>query len=544
MVEPDYCINCYSKFTERYKKELVETLFKCTKCQYETLNVSDIIFHHKEKCHESQVGNGQSIDHIIFLLKIEKLKNKFYRSIIDNNTEIKLDDLIFDSHDDNELLKLSDDKLTSKIVNDSKVSGSISSTEIVKKPHVLSQETTTYDEKLEEKGEQSIVEKETVEFQKNSDSPDIKTRKMKYRTIKSCIELTEEKPQEYWVERINNIKTNILLELNNKYEDVGSSSTKFTQLLANIGSNRVYNKYVKQIPTLRRRMSGHCTLAGYINLIDNHNSRLFEVFKGKRMDDKKITNLLSSSLSAVEAKMLRIGEYYKQYSEVDDMQSLATILDNDVDSSENYVPFDVNIICEKMHNYGTVIFSIKKTIERYLGNRYGLYNLIYLPINKSSDEDPYSFYTLTMVDDKNKRYWSMDCRLEELSTTISSNILIYLVNSFRTLYKDIFGDNDYRSNYDNFCQESTEDFTQLTMNIILLANSKKFCDILRKIVKTNFTYFPSENDKFNIYGDDPLQRNKFKSSNEDNEEIISVIKRMFDGISQESANDFYLYTQR
>ena len=568
-----YCANCFSQFVKRYNEELEQTRFTCSKCQYVTENVSEMITHHRGDCSGAQTGSLEN-DRAVLLLKLERMKNRFYRSVIENNTDIKLDEIILDSYDAIMFLNMKGSKysdLVTELVGDN-IKISISGTDVAKTVKVVEErgkknkmaigssqevalETRSHVEvttKVQEKPVFEEVKTDTpVVEEGKTDTPVVEedkkaspVKKTKYRTIKSCIDLSDEKTQEYWKEHVECEKKRRENDIASRFEDVKTSSQKISELLEAIGTNRIYNKYVKQLSGVRRNVCGFYTLSGYMGLLEEHNSRLTEVFKNKRMDDKKIANIVSSSLSAVEAKILKQGEYYKQYSEVDDMQSLAAILDNDIDSNEFFVPFDVNSVCENMHNYGTVIFSIKKTVERYLCNRYGFHNLIYLPISKSSIDDPYSFYTLTMIDDKKKRYWTMDCRLEDLSSSISNSLVLYLVNNFRALYKDIFGDNDYRDNYETFCQESTEDFAQLTMNIMLLSSGKRFCDVLRKIVVSNCTYSPSENDKFNIYGDDPLQRNRFKSQKDDEEEIISVIKQMFDVITPESAKEFYLYTQR
>ena len=590
-----YCKNCFAQFTKIYNQGLEESSLTCVKCKYVTESVSDMTEHHRGKCLGSHTTGCVGTNRAVLLLKLERIKNQFYRSLIEQNTDIDIDSIIVDSYDTITFLNANQtvySDLINKIVGDDIVVSMESSsktfsevivdpdkTGVIVDPRKTDSETKSdavvkADKTDSETKSDAVVKAEKTDSETKSvavvkaektdsetksvavvkaektdsetksvvvkDSP---VKKTKYRTIKSCIDLVGEKTEEYWITRVNEIDMSIGIDISSRFDSVSSSLTKINDLLSAIGSNRVYNKYVKQLAGVRRRMAGYYSLSDYMKLLGDHNSKLTAVFKGKRMDEKKISSIVTSSLSAVEAKILKSGEYYKQYSEVDDMQSLSAILDNHVDNNKMFVAFDTGRICENMHNYGTVIFSIKKTIERYLINRYGFYNLIYLPLNKSSEEDPYSFYTLTMVDDKKKRYWSMDCRLEELSTAISASLVLYLVNNFRSIYKAIFGDNDYRSNYESFCPESTEDFTQLTMNIILLSNSKKFCNVLRKIIKSSAVYTPSENDKFNIYGDDPLQRNRFKNDKTEDDDIITVIKQMFDGISQESAKEFYLYTQ-
>ena len=133
----------------------------------------------------------------------------------------------------------------------------------------------------------------------------------------------------------------------------------------------------------------------------------------------------------------------------------------------------------------------------------------------------------------------MDCRLEDFSNTFIDNILPYLINLFRKLYFDVFRDNEYRKDYKSKNILTECDCEQLLENIYKLANQKDFCNFLRNLVKNKATYFPTENDKCNLLGDDNMQKKRFASNKETSDNIINIIKRLFDGISSEDAVDFY-----
>ena len=75
-------------------------------------------------------------------------------------------------------------------------------------------------------------------------------------------------------------------------------------------------------------------------------------------------------------------------------------------------------------------------LDLYLPNTYGYNNIIYLPWPKSTKEDPYSFYTLDKFS-KDKRLWSMDCRLEDFTLGLSRSILPYAISIFKIMYKII-----------------------------------------------------------------------------------------------------------
>ena len=131
----------------------------------------------------------------------------------------------------------------------------------------------------------------------------------------------------------------------------------------------------------------------------------------------------------------------------------------------------------------------------------------------------------------------MDCRLEELATNLSLNILPYMINIFRKLYKYIFDDNDFRQDYVGKNQLTENDCEQLLQNIFIVSKTQQFCNLLRKEIFTKAIYKPTENDKFNLYGDDALQRKKFQEK--DDSDNINIVKQLFDDITMEELVDFY-----
>ena len=53
----------------------------------------------------------------------------------------------------------------------------------------------------------------------------------------------------------------------------------------------------------------------------------------------------------------------------------------------------------------------------------------------------------------------------------------------------------------------------------------------------NATYIPTENDKFNLYRDDPILKKKFQTLKDDDKS--DHIKLLFDNITSEQAVDMY-----
>ena len=160
-----------------------------------------------------------------------------------------------------------------------------------------------------------------------------------------------------------------------------------------------------------------------------------------------------------------------------------------------------------------------------------------MDLSKSSDDDPYSFYILDKIA-KEKRFWKMDCRLEDVSMKLMNIILPHLIKMFRNIYKLIFGDNDFRKDYYQSSNQIIEyDCEQLLQNILLISCPKNCRIMTCDIIKNKSTYKPTENDKFNLYGDDVLQKRKFNMK--DDYDVTDIIKRLFDSITSQEAVDFY-----
>ncbi len=234
--------------------------------------------------------------------------------------------------------------------------------------------------------------------------------------------------------------------------------------------------------------------------------------------------------------MIQYPGYIDTSINADEIQLLETSLKLSIKSPKNFIPINYDTFYLDFYNYGTVLFPIKQTLQRYLFNKYGFFSVIYVDLPKSLSTDPYSFYVLNKVV-KDKRYWVMDCRLEMLTQNISSHLLTYMVTMFRKLYKDAYGDNEYRDDYHKRTQITEYDCEQLLRNIVLVGNPREFCNLMRNLVKQEGKYIPTENDKFNLHGDDGIQKKRFKEKEET--DIIDIIKELFDNIPAQTAVDFF-----
>ena len=292
-----------------------------------------------------------------------------------------------------------------------------------------------------------------------------------------------------------------------------------------------------EIKILRLKLIGTMKLTNYTELLKSHVTIFNDIFKEKEYLEKKIIQIISKGLSPLESRIIHYGNYINTTIEIDEMEKFDKSLSLSIDFPKSYEPFNKHAFIKHFQNYSSSLFPLKANIERYLFNRYGFYNVIYFQAPKSTDDDPYSFYVIEKID-KGKICWSMDTRLEELTNYIINNIRPYLISIFRKIYKDVFNDNDYRADYMYKSAITSADTEQILQNIFALSNHKILCRELRTIIKNRATHIATVNDKFNILGDDLLQKKRLNSVKDDFD-IVDTIKLIFDGITSEQAVDFY-----
>ena len=474
-------------------------------------------------------------DELTTRLRLERFKNQIYRHIIEKNTSIRLGDVLVEEEEGVHVYNIQGGNIPVFIHEHIKGEEGLDITQQLPglrlgamKEEKKAPEKKTSEKKAPEKNVQIVTDIPVMEEEKSK-------RKQTYRSIKSCIKLVSEISDK-------DLNMNIDLvdaEIRNQMEEFGNLEEvkeSFKATFSTLKQSRIYTKILRDLREKRSRIFGRMSISAYQDLVYEHIRTIEDIFRDKNYTTKKSTFIISRGLSPLESRLTAYGNYTESHLEVDEIQRLGTVLDLGSDHEKEHVPFEDAKIRDYFSNYSVVLFSIRQNIRRYLFNRYGFHNVVYLPLPKNTEDDPYSFYVLERVN-KDKRYWKMDCRLENLSTSLITDVLPYMVSMFRRLYRDVYGDNEFRSDYASKCQITECDCEQLLQNIIMMGQPKEFCIVLREIVKNKSTYKPTENDKFNLYGDDSLQRKRFQEKEE--VDLVEIIKQLFDGISSEEAVDFY-----
>ena len=548
------CNDCYSIFRNekllfrhqeiaKYCQQYKHVIFTCSKCLFSTKGIKNINSHiescnitvsenledqiltfQKRICElEEELKNLKNTssevkEKLSTQIRLEKFKNKIYTHLIEENTNIKISDILTEEEDGIHVYN-----------GNSNIPIYIHDIIKNKEGFVIKRLSSQKDQNIK------ILKRSRTRDSANNGPEILESKKQSYRSIKSCIPTVSE-----FSAQDLSIKFNLVDSKNEKIlEDFGNleeARKNFNECFEKLKQSRIYTKILEDLARKRMNIFARMSLSDYQNLVSEHIRTIEDIFREKNYTDKKSISIISKGLTSLESRLISYGNYTQSHLEIDEIEKLDKVLDLGKQSSKQYTLYNSLTIFNCFYNYGVILFPIKKNLERYLFNSYDLWNIIYLPLPKNTDDDPYSFYVLDRLS-KEKRYWKMDCRLEDLSSNLISNVLPYMISMFRKLYRDVFGDNDFRKDYNSKCQLTECDCEQLLQNIITVGQPKDFYNIVRTIVKNKATYTPTENDKFNLYGDDSLQRKRFHDK--EDIDLVDIIKQLFDDITSEEAVDFY-----
>lgn len=283
-----------------------------------------------------------------------------------------------------------------------------------------------------------------------------------------------------------------------------------------------YNKDLENIAINRSKLMVQIPMNDYINLIKEHNKKIAEIFKN---DNKKI----GRSLTSLEKRLIYFPKYYMEPLIVDDLQKYKIALLVNMPYPKRYVPFSMSDLLSHLQNHSLCFLTLKENLERVLCNPYSYSNIVYV-----DKKDKYSFYILESVENE-KRKWKLEMRLYKFANDLSNNLITFCRTFFRRIYNDAHNHNDYVQN------SMTEEFQQLLQNMILLCSQKSFCVLLQDIIIEKCLLNPTQLDRFDIQSDDKQHKKMFEKEVDSDEDIISMLKSLFDKISEEDLDRLKYY---
>jgi len=451
-------------------------------------------------------------------LQFEEMKNKIYTNIIQTQTNINLENIIQENEKDVHIFNFKDGNIPIVV------------------HEFAEQNTTKYVLKIPKPKPKLKIKRIIIDETKVPElvieDDDIIVKKKTYRTVKKYIKISEKELDNKLKKDVVRVDKEIEQIVYDNFDVSRREVNESIEVLFNtVVNSRIYTASLASMCRLRKKLLGKITLNEYTDLVNSHITRLEEIFTSKNCITKKINKIIASSLTPLEMRLSYYTGYTNVNIEIDEFQKFGLALEILIEHKKQFIPYNKQLFFNNIKNYGLSLFELRECVERCLVNRYGFQNVIYIP--RLTSKDRYSFYTLASVGEI--RCWKMDCRLEDFSADFADIALTYCISLFRKIYKDVFNDNIYRSDYLCKSQITEFDCEQLIINIILTSQPMALCRMFQEIITIKCTITPTESDKFDLYGDDKFMQKRFISQKDNDEDICQIIKRIFDGISDEDA---------
>lgn len=447
--------------------------------------------------------NDKIVSELNTVLEIERMKTRIFSHIIDQQTALSVSDLIKEKKDSVHVYEIKNGVL----------------------PVYLHKDVEICDYKTDNDDDDDVV---YIPLKPN------KKREV-FRTI-NCVDLAEEVDHEEIQTKVEHVDEEVKDIVESNFESIDFEQCKkdITECFKKIRTTRIYNKHLNDIRLIRCKMLGWLNIKEYEDLIYKHINKLSDIFKAKKYEQKKIIKIISEGLSPLEMRLTKYGKYYETDIDSEDVERLKVSLEVCTVFPKEYKPYKRGF--KRFHNYNLVLFTLKKCIKSYLFNRYGFYNLVYINMPNSTDTDPYSFYYLEKIDG-DKRCWKMDCRLEDISTDMSTELLAYCIDLYKKIYRDMFRDNKYRTECEDVYSIAGNEMEQLAENIFILHNQEKCRRLFQQIVKDNAVLVPTDNDKINVRTADAMQKKRFAEYH-DEYNPLDIPALLFQDISKNDAQEF------
>ena len=308
-----------------------------------------------------------------------------------------------------------------------------------------------------------------------------------------------------------------------------------SNIFKSISESRIYVKYIQKLKDIRINMLKWINMKEYENMLNDHVNSLRNIFISKSYDKLKIKKLIFESLTNLEKRIIKFGNYFNTQIDSEEIEKVRISLDNCMDFPKEYTVF--NISFNKMQNYSLALFSLKKCLKSFLINKYGFNNLVYIKLSNTCEKDPHSFFYISKIS-KDDRYWTLDSRIEDISIELSNSLYPYCVELYRKIYYDSFSNHCYKYNYEYAIPNIYNELDQLAENMIILHNYESCRNILMDILKEFAQLYPTENDKINLKSPDSTQKAKFKEYNKlyDRNDIV---RSLFTDYNEKVYSDFF-----
>jgi len=495
---------------EKKCKKFSNIKLTCKICNTEISNIS-FVDSHQKTCKKLPVEDicrdslKTELENYKRNLIYQQAKNRIYECLIKSNTHIKLNDLIEESDNKIRIFDFVDKK--TEII----LSGINNNIKYKEKPKCKRKSIKSVSDNI-------VLDKDSIVLDNNE----------------------EIDKKNGLVEKID--KDNIVLDNNEEIDKKNGLVEKIDVLIDELKNKRAYTPTLKLIKDYRKSLLNKLSIIEYTEMLNTHNNKLKHIFKNRQKSEKDIIKVVRNSLSTIDMRLIFYNGYGLNSIDIDDVQNFKECLNNNSLLNNNkLVPHSKIKVVENVKNYGLTLFRLKECIELNIINKYGFNSIIFINNKNNIQDNPYSFYILDNVTNKNKRKWKMECRLEDYVNYFIDNIKPYCINLFRKIYYDIFKDNIYRDDYKTKSPIMEFDCEQLFQNIMLLSKPIELCSLFQYIIKGKCSYTPDKNDKLDFKADDKMQKNRFEKIKSSNiNDTRETITQLFDDIKDETVDNILL----
>jgi hypothetical protein len=258
------------------------------------------------------------------------------------------------------------------------------------------------------------------------------------------------------------------------------------------------------ISLVRNSLLGTLNVCEYKKLIsDNIISIINLIPKNNYSKIMKHLTIIDKRLCLFNKALLYHEQFFKQ-SEEEEKNRLIRELDvRCFTKSPELKPFVFKDFTKHICIPSLMYLKIELIIEKCLVGPFRNNSIGFLyDISENNSYNSGDFYILKYINSDGGRFWSVDQSLERFTNEVIVIMTAYIVNIFRTLFKECFENNNFFKTKTDFnlkigCIHQSI-FQMLLRNLISISNGSWFHNILTLVLKSKSPLFPTEYDFFNF----------------------------------------------
>ena len=360
-------------------------------------------------------------------------------------------------------------------------------------------------------------------------------KKRKFRKLnKDVIVEEDQKEIEEMIKRKDNERKEFVKK---KFKKVKKKDMKkMLERIDELDTTKSIVKDLIAIKETRNQYLSKLSILDYQKLVKKHYIKLLDFLRNKKFSKQRINKNVYKFLSPLDKRLIKSDRYYIEHLTMDDIQKFNISLEYKL-HPKKYTVFNIEHVIQPYILQGLTVNSLRKFLNTVMINPYGFPNIIYQ--SQKEDKDPFKFYVLESIND-NDRMWKLENRLYSLSLSISNLLLKNCVIMFRQIYKDIFGDYDYRESYLTECKSEmmNQEGQQLIHTIYQLSQVKSFNKILQNVVLEKASQQSTKNDKYDARSDNSVVKRQFREMTDSIEDFHTQLNKIFDNITVEEVKSF------